>query len=209
MPKKKGKKQKTKKQKGKGLYDKAVNKLTGSNLKPGEKHPILYVDGKFVPGAFLGPGTDLIPKIKAGVKPISAADKSAQAHDLRYYFAKNKKDVREADILAIKKAKELRKTKKDNKFNTYQLQLGLKGKILAEKAGVPPRAFTSYADYKKDIPENQAIARKKLDELIQEGYGKKKRKPSAWSRHVQAVRKKHPDKSFKQCLVLASKSYKK
>jgi len=36
-----------------------------------------------------------------------------------------------------------------------------------------------------------------------------KRAPSAWNKHVAAYRKKHPNKTMKQCLKDAAKTYKK
>ena len=54
--------------------------------------------------------------------------------------------------------------------------------------------------------EDRALLEKERDAMIQEGYGKQK---SPWLIHVDNIRKKHPDKSYKDCLKLASASYKK
>ena len=35
------------------------------------------------------------------------------------------------------------------------------------------------------------------------------RKPSAWNKNVAAYKKKHPNKSMKQCMKDAAKTYKK
>jgi len=38
---------------------------------------------------------------------------------------------------------------------------------------------------------------------------KEKRKPNKWILHLMEEKKKHPDKKFKEVMVIAKKSYKK
>ena len=46
---------------------------------------------------YAGPGTDVIGRLRLGIKPVNTADKAAQRHDLDYTRAKNIKDIRKAD----------------------------------------------------------------------------------------------------------------
>lgn len=196
MPRKK------KKQKGKGIYDKVANTLFGANLKDGEIHaPVWTKDGlKF--GSYIGPGTDLVSRLKSGAEPVSESDRVAQAHDIRYGKAKNASDVRAADLRMVKKLDELQKNKKDYLFNIYMGKLPIKIKMLAEDLGVIKKG--SFSDMKG---ESNATADAKLKELDQKGYGKKKKK-SAWHTHVASVRKKKGC-SYKDALKLASATYNK
>lgn len=202
---------KKKTQTGKGMYDKTVNKLTGSKLRDGEKHPIMYVDGKFKPGEFLGPGSHVLSKVKEGKKRgISPVDSVAYRHDLAYSLSKNKKDVRDADLHMLKVLDAIQKDKKDSKFNIYQGKVGIKSKIfLEDKLGVKPERFTSFGDegYTK---KEKDMMQKQMDELTQAGYGKgAKKKKNPWLTHVAKYRKEHPKLSYKECLKHAKTTYKK
>ena len=196
------------KQKGKGVYQKAVNVITRNKnpLKDGERHPILYTEKGFMPGSYMGPGTDLLRKIKNDVKPVSKSDKTAQAHDLRYTLAKSPDDVRAADKRMIEVLDRIQKEKGDYRFNIYQGKIGIKTKMaLEDKLGLRPDYFTTFGNNYE--PGDVKILEDKLNQLEMEGYGKKKK--SAWLTHVAKYRAKHPDKSYKDCLIEAKKSYKK
>ena len=86
---------KSKSSKGCGIYDRTINFLTGSKLKDGEKHAIIYdpVKKKYIASNYIGPSTDLLTRLKSKNKeerePIVKADKVAQAHDIRYTLSKD------------------------------------------------------------------------------------------------------------------------
>lgn len=168
---------------GKGIYDKLVNKFTGSNLKPGEKHVLMWHEGKLKPASYSGPGTDILTRLKEGVKPLNKADKTAQAHDIRYSLANNIEGIKEADNKMVNKLKELRKTGQENTFNTLPSQLGIQANQLLAKV-LPTKAFdwfvqkmTGQKEFRQNLkPEDRLMLQDKLKELETEGYGKKKRK---------------------------------
>jgi len=196
-------------QNGGSLYTKAVNKLTGSKLEDGENHPIMYVDGKFKPGQFLGPGSKVFDKTKAGVDGVSPVDSVAKRHDLAYSLSKSPEDVRKADEHMIKVLNRIQKEGSDNLYNIYLGKVGITAKTKLEDWGVvSPTTFTSWGG----IPEgDEEMVKNEYDRLTQAGYGLKKatKKKSSWMAHVAKTRKSNPDKSYKECLKIASKSYKK
>ena len=112
---------------GCGIYDKTVNFLTGSKLKDGEKHAIIYdpIKKKYTAANYIGPGTDLLTRLKNKDEPIVKADRVAQAHDIRYTLSKDVNGIKAADEKMVTKLKSLRKNKEDSAFNTYPAQIGI------------------------------------------------------------------------------------
>jgi hypothetical protein len=163
---------------GKGVYDKVSNFFLGSRgnkLYYGEKHAILKNEqGKLIPAYFMGPGTKLHERLKNNddKKIFSKSDKTSLAHDLRYYLSNENQDIRNADLKMISKLEDLKKNKLDSNWNINQGLYGIKAKVWAEdKLKIPKEKFTTFGDWKNDTQENQDIARNKLKELEQEGYG--------------------------------------
>lgn len=181
----KSKSTKKTKLKGGAFYDKTVNFLTGSNLKSGEKHAIIYdpVKKKYTAANYIGPGTNLISRLKRGDEPIVKADKVAQAHDIRYSLSKDVNGIKEADRKMVDKLKNLRKNKEDSNFNTIPAQLGIQANQVLAKV-LPDKYFnkfvnymTNYEDYNKNLSsEDKLLLENKLKELESEGYGLKKKK---------------------------------
>lgn len=176
---------KSKSSKGCGIYDKTVNFLTGSKLKPGEKHAIVYdpVNKKYTAANYIGPGTDLLTRLKRGDKPIVKSDKVAQAHDIRYTLSKDIKEIKEADSKMVNKLKSLRKNKEDSNFNTYPAQIGIQANQLLSKI-LPEKYFDKFVNYMTDYKksnkelteEDKKLLDDKLKELESEGYGINKKK---------------------------------
>lgn len=71
-------------------------------LKLGELHPTGIKDGKVIPYAFLGPGTDY--EHESHWAPVNALDALAKTHDAAYYAARNLSPDQKA--LAIQRADE-------------------------------------------------------------------------------------------------------
>ena len=92
-----------KKQQGCGFYDQTVNRLFGSNLRDKEIHAPVYTKDGIKFGNFIGPGSNVIGRIRDGIQPVSNSDRVAQKHDLAYGFAKNVADVRAADLKMVNK----------------------------------------------------------------------------------------------------------
>ena len=180
---------KSKSSQGCGIYDKTVNFLTGSKLKSGEKHAIIYdpIKKKYRAANYIGPSTDLLTRLKSKNKdesePIVKADKVAQAHDIRYTLSKDIKGIKDADNKMVNKLKSLRKNKEDIAFNTIPAQLGIQANQLLSKI-LPDKYFDKFinymTDYKKSNNEltndDKILLDEKLKELESEGYGFKKKK---------------------------------
>lgn len=200
-----------------GWYDRAVNYLTNNRnpLRDGEKHNILYTKDGFMPGSYIGPGTDIVGKLRDGIEPVSQVDKVAQAHDIRYSLYSGDPDkIRESDHKMLNKLDEIQKNKGDYKFNIYQGKL-LRGKLIAEDLGLAgSNTFTDTTS--RPDPKDVPILEAKLKQLEMQGYGqhgKGRSKTSgqytSWKSHVAAYMKAHPGLSYKQALKGASKTYRK
>ena len=125
---------------------KAVNALTnlgmrvlksGAKVKedslPGETHGILQMpDGSYERAAYMGPGTNIVRRLKRGDKGKTAVDKIAKRHDLDYSLATTPQDVRDADNRMVSAVKAVEKRKGDQAWNLRQGKLMIP-KILAEK----------------------------------------------------------------------------
>ena len=166
---------------GKGVVDKIVKGINYvSNLFPasdkeateieaGEKHGVLILpNGKIGRANYMGPGTNLLKRLKRGDKPRTEMDELSRAHDIRYDLAKSQKDIEEADEIFIRGAKKIRKEKKDNILNTYVGQVPIQAKLFAEKKGLIKPMFKQSPEQTK---EDEAIMRATLKDAIKKGYG--------------------------------------
>jgi hypothetical protein len=176
---------KSKSVKGCGIYDKSINFLTGSKLKDGEKHVIIYdtKNKKYTAANYIGPGTNIITRLKNKDEPIVKSDKVAQAHDIRYSLSKNVEGIKDADDKMVNKLKSLRKNKEDINFNTIPAQLGIQANQLLAKI-LPTKLFDKFVNYMTDYKkfnetlneDDKKLLEDKLKELESEGFGKIKRK---------------------------------
>jgi hypothetical protein len=161
---------------GTGLYDRAVNWLFKANLKDGEKHGILKTKDGWKPASYMGPGTKIAENIRNNVEPLTEVDRVAQAHDLRYAFAQNADDVRDADTRMVNKVKQIKKAKSDSRWNTAQADL-IRAKIWLENKGLVKRdTFASYGFDPDTTKADKELMRAKLGELTALGYGVKTKK---------------------------------
>jgi hypothetical protein len=140
---------------------------TARPLYSGEVHAFLKLpNGKMGRSNYMGPQTHLIDRLKRGDPPRTLSDKESQAHDIRYGFAKNNQDVRRADEKMIAKMKQIRKNKSDSPFNTTQGLRLIQAKTKFED--LTGKSLVSFGG----IPEgDRKLAKDKLDELEQEGFG--------------------------------------
>jgi hypothetical protein len=180
-------KSKSKKLKGKGIYDKTVNYFTGSNLKDGEMHAVIYDPKakKYTTANYTGPGTKLLERLKAGDQPKVKSDKVSQAHDIRYTLSKDIEGIKNADSKMVNKLKELQKNKEDSNFNIIPAKLGIQANQVLAKV-LPTKYFDKFVNYMTDYKsandklssEDKKLLESKLSELENEGFGKKRvRKP--------------------------------
>jgi hypothetical protein len=124
----------------------------------------------------MGPGTNIIKRIKDNDEPLSEVDKTSEAHDIRYWLSNTATAVREADNIMINKIDEIEKLGTDSQFNIAQAKL-MKAKRKLEDMGVMKMgSFANWRVRYDTDPIQTQMMRKKLNELKQLGYGKNNRK---------------------------------
>ena len=199
-----------KEQKGKGFVDKTVNKFTKiynklrgkkedprrHELKDGEKHAIfMNEEGALVPATFAGPGSDTYGNLKELIKKhgslaealnkknfVSETDRGgALIHDIRYdLYSGDAKKIREADEKFLKTLEKVRKEEKNGTFNVSASYAGIKGKVLAENAGILDRNKFSGNKVKPlmdEDPEKYKLFKDVEAHLEMQGYGIHKLRP--------------------------------
>lgn len=196
---------KRRQQMGSGFYDRTVNFLTGSNLKDGEMHSILITKDGFKGASYNGPGTRIIENLRNNKKSINETDRISKFHDIRYTLATTPEEERAADLHMLRRLDLARKNNTDYKANLAVGYVPIRAKMLAEDMGImKPEKFTNYKD--KTLSEaDKELLREELKKGEKLGYGKK----NNWNKHLAKCRKLHPNKSYRECQKLASKSYKK
>jgi hypothetical protein len=169
--------------KGNGVYDKTINYLTGSKLKDGEKHVLMWDNGKIKAASYSGPGTNIISALKENRQPLNKVDKTAQAHDIRYSLSSDYNSIKIADKKMVDKLNELQKNKEENLFNILPSKYGIQtnqliSKLIPEKyADKFVNYMTNYKEFNKNLSkEDKNLLENKLIELEKQGFGIKKRK---------------------------------
>ena len=145
----------------------------GKGLYPGERHALLKLPGnKFARAQFMGPGTKIVERLRAGSIPLTESDVVSQAHDIRYALATTPADIRIADQKMIAKLKEAERLGKDSKFNTKQGLAGIAGKIAMEDVGLFKEGSFGDLDKPKtySVPDHYLL-KNKLARMEQRGYG--------------------------------------
>jgi len=165
--------------KGKSLFNKLSGVPNAMPMFEGEKHPPLRtkVNGKWKTsfGNYLGPGTrhDIRilrrqPDGSIGDKPVNRADRAAMGHDLRLALAENEQQARAADEKFVKVMKRLER-EGEPKMNTTWRKI-IQSKMKMEDRGLL-RKDKYYTPYPKSRPGLREIAKRKVRELDQQGYG--------------------------------------
>lgn len=183
--------------KGKSLIGKASNLYgteVGTSIKnlipssdenarpafPGEKHAILQLEnGKYGIANYMGPGTQVVKRLKRGDPARTKSDKVAMRHDIDYTLAAgmdNKflqtKKVREADQRMVSSLNKIANNKSDAKKNIFMGRRLIQGKMAAEDVGLLAR--DKFAGDLEEISDNdRIILMSKRAGLSQEGYGLK------------------------------------
>ena len=161
---------------GDGIYDKIVNLLPSSStnsypLFEGEKHSPLIVNGKPRVASYVGPGTQIVKRLRRGDKPLTETDAVAQLHDINYALAQNLDDVRNADIRMIEKLKQIEQNKGDSKVNILIGKKGIETKVYLEDKGLLDKNKFFDNNYGSLSEEDKKLLENKRNELIQKGYG--------------------------------------
>lgn len=151
---------------------------TGRPAYSGERHAILQLpNGKYGMANYMGPGTQVIKRLKRGDPPRTLSDKTAMRHDIDYALAaglKNKeaqiKAIREADQRMIKNLDRISKNKSDNAKNIFQGRRLIQGKMAAEDVGLMEKGSFG-GDLKPISDEDKILLMSNRARLGQEGYG--------------------------------------
>ena len=144
----------------------------------GERHAILQLpNGKYGVANYMGPGTQVIKRLKRGDPPRTLSDKTAMRHDIDYALAaglKNKeaqnKAIREADKRMVKNLDRIAKMKGDAKKNIFQGRRLIQGKMAAEDVGLMEKGSFG-GDLAPISDEDKIILMSNRARLGQEGYG--------------------------------------
>tara|TARA_R100000951_G_scaffold101968_1_gene93850 strand:+ start:664 stop:2058 length:1395 start_codon:yes stop_codon:yes gene_type:complete len=162
---------------------KLINMIPSSdeNARPGfagEQHAILKLaNGKTGVGNFIGPGTQVVKRVRRNDAGRSAVDVLAMRHDIDYTIAaaeaKDKKQLmklgRDADLRMIAGTKRVAKNKLDSRANILQAQ-AISAKVKAEDLGILSRD-KFIGDLEKLSDKDLILLKSKRAELSQQGYG--------------------------------------
>jgi hypothetical protein len=154
------------------------------NARPGfagEKHAILQLpNGKNGVANYMGPGTNIIARLKRGDHGDPGRTKSDMAskrHDIDYALSKNEKTkdaqlqkVREADNRMIKSLQKIRENRSDSNRN---IQLGMRliqAKTIGEDLGMLSKS--KFVGDIGTVPKDDLVLlEKERNKLQQSGYG--------------------------------------
>jgi hypothetical protein len=158
--------------------------LAGANSRtrpgfPGEHHAVLKLpSGKLTKANWMGPGTAVLARLKRGDPPVSLADTTAMAHDLRYTTAKSAKDIRHADQTMVKRLQQIRRNGSDASANTALGISAITTKMGSEDLGVinmtGPFSFAGdlpSQDYQDASEGDKQLLKSTLADLTQAGFG--------------------------------------
>lgn len=161
------------------IVNKAINKLPSSDENArqsfaGENHAILTLaNGKTGVANYMGPGTNVLARLKRGDPPRSASDAVSKMHDINYTLASNE-PTKELQLDKIRQADQRMlqslKTVKDSAFNK---QLGMKliqAKVAGENMGLLSRSKFA-GDLKTLSKDDTDLLMREKAKLEQQGYG--------------------------------------
>jgi hypothetical protein len=139
----------------------------------GEKHALLKLpNGKMGRANFMGPGTQVVKRLKRGDVGRTPSDNVAQMHDLNYKLATSVDDIRKADERMVNSLKKIEARGGDSRINTQMGMRLIQGKMLAEEAGLLSRNKFA-GDLKGVSPADKPLVLEAKRKLEIQGYGKK------------------------------------
>ena len=173
-------------QSGSGFFDnvyaKALNMIpssdnTGTKVFPGERHaPLKLKNGRMGIANFVGPGTQVLKRLRRGDSGRTPVDDVAKMHDINYTLAQNSKNkkeqiqkIRNADNRMLKSLDKITRDKTDAWQNVKV------GKLIAVKTKLEDIGIMSKGSFGGPLENLVEGDLKTLnsakDELIQDGYG--------------------------------------
>jgi hypothetical protein len=146
----------------------SVNKRQKNDIDPtardrfqGERHALINLPtGGSGFANYLGPGTNVIERIKRQDPPRTPVDEAAMAHDIRYSLAKNIEDLRKADELMIKEIN----ARTDTSMNVFLGKRIIQAKIKAEDYGLLRKDRFATPDFAPPTPDETSLLQKALDD---------------------------------------------
>ena len=126
----------------------------------GERHAILTLpNGKNGIANYMGPGTNIIERIKRNDPPRTPVDAVAMAHDLRYTLAENVQDLRSADTKMIQEIDNV----KDTPRNVFLGKRLIQAKMKLEDIGLLPRDTFGTKDFQLPPPGDVKLLKEALN----------------------------------------------
>jgi hypothetical protein len=138
---------------------------------PGERHALLKLsNGKMGVANYMGPGTEIVKRLRRGDPPRTLSDRVAMAHDIRYSLARNLGDIRHADQVMVRKLGEIDNQHADSRLNTTIGKKLIQAKMAAEDLGLldKKRFVGNFGEIQGD---EKSVLDRKLIEIEQEGFG--------------------------------------
>lgn len=146
---------------------------TARPLFVGERHTLLKLpNGRPGRSNYMGPGTQVVKRVRRGDTGRTPADNVAKRHDIDYALARDNADVRLADNRMINSLQRIREQGLDSSFNTLQGLSLIGSKTKLEDAGLLSRRAFSGALPKKLEAEERKLLETEKKKLEQQGYGK-------------------------------------
>tara|TARA_R110000787_G_scaffold105035_1_gene212437 strand:+ start:927 stop:2033 length:1107 start_codon:yes stop_codon:yes gene_type:complete len=164
------------------IYSRALNLIpssddTGTKSYPGERHaPLKLKNGRMGIANFVGPGTQILKRIRRGDSGRTPVDEVAKMHDIQYSLAQTSKNkteqiqkVRKADIRMLNSLDKITRAKSDAPINVKVGRLiSVKNKL--EDVGIMSKG--SFGGPLLNINEADLDTLKDAQqELEQDGYG--------------------------------------
>ena len=173
----------------KGAYSSEIGTSIRNNLpyksdetfRPGyagEKHAILQLpNGKYGVANFMGPGTQVVKRLKRGDPPRTASDKVAMRHDIDYALAKGLKTkekqikaIRGADNRMVASLNRIAANNGDAQKNIFQGRRLIQAKMVGEDYGLMKKGSFG-GDLQPISNDDKILLMSKRAGLAQEGYG--------------------------------------
>jgi hypothetical protein len=144
----------------------------------GEKHAMLQLpNGKYGIANWMGPGTQVVKRLKRHDPPRTASDRVAMRHDIDYALAKGMKNktqqiqkIREADNRMVASLNRISDNNGDAKKNIFQGRRLIQAKMAGEDMGImTPGSFGG--DLAPITKNDEILLRAERRQLEQQGYG--------------------------------------
>ena len=184
-----------------GIVQKAINFIPDSDENaraqyPGERHALLKLkNGKMGRANYMGPGTQIIERLKRGDPPRTYSDGVAKIHDIDYYLASGASDeatknalIRQADNRMIEKLNRASRKSLDNNININLGRGIIASKTKLEDLGIMRKG--SFGSKLQEIkPEDKALLLKQKKDAEIAGYGPSKMLKLNYMKHMKKKQK--------------------